>query len=311
MDQDIYAGEYIPYLDVLEPIKALGHEFEVYPGVPVPSVEERYERIKDADVIVFGIYDIPNSVLARLDKLKAVVFFGVGYQSFIDGDYLARRGVPIYNTPNYGCNTVAEYAIGLAFSLCRKLFAADRRMRARDWRQDGLEGRELKGQTLGVVGTGAIGALVAEKASLLGAKVIASDVYESKRLVDDFDVRYVPMDELFATCDIVSLHLSMIPSTKGIITARLIDSMKKNSIFINTARAYIMEGEYKHVLARIKDGSLAAAAMDVFSDEPIPNYEDYDYENVLITPHIGYLTGNAMVNTLVIACEKILEFLGQ
>jgi D-3-phosphoglycerate dehydrogenase len=87
--------------------------------------------------------------------------------------------------------------------------------------------------------------------------------------------------------------------------------MKKGSIFINTARAYVMEDEYEHVIARIKDGTLAAAAMDVFSGEPISNYEHYDYENVLITPHIGYLTGNAMGNTLVIACEKILEFLAE
>lgn len=309
MDQDIYAGEYIPYLDCLEPLKAMGVEFAVYPGSPVPSLEERYERLKDADIVVFGLYDIPVSILERLDKLKAVAFFGVGYQSLIDEAYCKERGIAIFNTPDYGRNTVAEYAIAMAFALSRRICAADRRMRKKDWRQDGLEGREIAGQTFGVAGTGAIGSLVAQKAHLLGAKVLAHDLYPSKELIEKYGAEYVTLEELFERSDIVSLHLSIVPSTNKIVTRKLVDSMKDGAVFINTARASVMENEYADVLRRIEAGTLAGAAIDVFSEEPVPHYEDYDYENVIITPHIAYLTGNAMGNTLMIACDKILGFL--
>ena len=309
MDQDIFAGEYIPYLGSLEPLKAMGCEFTAYPGAPAPSMEERYERIKNADIVVFGLYEIPNEILEKCKNLKAVAFFGVGYQSMIDEAYCQSRGIPIFNTPNYGMNTVAEYAVGLAMALCRKTCMADRRWRSGVWSQDGLEGREIRGQTFGVAGTGAIGSLVAEKAHLLGANVIAHDLYPSERLIKEYGIKYVSLEELFATSDIVSLHLAIHPSTNGIVTKALIGSMKNDAIFINTARSSVMQDEYAHVLKRIKDGTLYGAAMDVFDEEPVPDWADYGFDNVIATPHIGYLTGNAMGNTLVIACERIAAFL--
>ena len=237
-----------------------------------------------------------------------LVYYGVGFENYVDADYCKSRGIELFNTPNYGSNTVAEYAIGLAFALTRRICIADRRMRNNDWRSQGLEGIEIAGLTFGVAGTGAIGSLVAKKASLLGAKVIAFDINESEELKEKFGVRYVELEDLMKTSDIVSLHINVLKSTKGIISQELIKSMKDGAFFINCARAAIVES-YEPVYERLKSGTLAGAAIDVFDSEPIASFEPCQIENLITSPHIGYLTCTAMVNTLKIAVEKTTEAL--
>ena len=308
LDQDIFASPYIDHIDCLDELKALGAEFTAYSDQPVPSEDEMYERMKDADIVYWGIYELPNSLLSRLPKLKILVYYGVGYENYIDADYCEERKIEIYNTPNYGSNTVAEYALGLAFALTRRICKADRRMREHDWRSQGLEGVELAGLTYGIAGTGAIGSLVAKKASLLGASVIASDIYESEELKEKFGVKYVPLEELMATSDIVSLHLNVLDSTKGIISKDLINTMKDGAFFINCARSAIVES-YEPVYERLKAGTLAGAAIDVFDTEPIASFEPCQLDNIITSPHIGYLTCTAMANTLIIAVKQTLKAL--
>ncbi len=308
MDQDIFAFPYDSCLDCLEPLKARGAVFEAYSDQPVPSEEELYERIKDADIVYWGIYRIPNSLLDRLDKLKIAVYYGLGYENYIDAAYCKSKNIRLYNTPGYGSNTVAEYAIGLAFALTRRICKADRRMREGDWRSQGLEGIEVSGLTYGVAGTGAIGSLVARKAACLGARVIAFDLYPSKELQEKYDVRYVSLEELMSTSDIVSLHINVSESTKGIVSEKLIRSMQPGAFFINTARSHIVE-TYEPVYELLKNGHLAGAAIDVFDTEPIASFEPCRIENLITSPHIGYLTCTAMQNTLKIAVQKTLEAL--
>jgi D-3-phosphoglycerate dehydrogenase len=306
LDQDIFTFPYTSCLDCLAPLKELGCEFKAYSDQPVPTDEDIYNRIKDADIVFWGIYAIPNHVIERLNKLKILVFYGYGYENYIDEDFCRSKGIAIYNTPNYGSNTVAEYAIGLAFSLTRRICKADRRMRDADWRSQGLEGIEVAGLTFGVAGTGSIGSLVAQKASLLGANVIAFDLYPSSSLEKKYNVRYVPLDELMSTSDIVSLHINASPQTKGIISVKLIKSMKEGAFFINTARSHIVES-YEPVYEMVRAGRLAGAAIDVFDGEPISCFENSRIENIITSPHIGYLTCTAMQNTLKIAVRQVLK----
>lgn len=308
VDQDIFSFPYTLYNDCLNDLKALGAVIEGYSDQPVPSEEDLYERMKDADVVFWGIYALPNSLLSRLPKLKILVYYGVGYENYVDAEYCKNHGIQLYNTPNYGSNTVAEYAIGLAFALTRRICKADRRMRNADWRSQGLEGVEISGLTYGVAGTGSIGSLVAKKASLLGANVIAFDIFESEELKTKYNVKYVSLEKLMSMSDIVSLHINVLPSTKNIISCELINSMKNGAFFINCARSAIVES-YEPVFSKVANGTLSGAAIDVWDAEPIPSFDPCQIENVITSPHIGYLTTTAMGNTLKIAVKKTLEAL--
>ena len=308
MDQDIFSFPYGDTQEYLDDLKAIGAEIKAYSDQPIPTEEELFERVKDADVVFWGVYKIPNSLIDRLPKLKLAVFYGTGSGTFIDEEYCRKKGIKVLNTPGYGDNTVAEYTIGIAFALTRRICEANQRMRNGDWRTQGIEGVEIAGLTYGVVGTGAIGKLVAKKASLLGAKVIAFDINESEELKENYHVSYVSLEELMARSDIVSLHLTASQSTENIISRRLILSMKKGSYFINTARAVIVES-YEPIYERLKAGTLAGAAIDVFDEEPLSSFEPCKIKNLITSPHIGYLTLTAINNTLRIAVSRTLEFL--
>jgi D-3-phosphoglycerate dehydrogenase len=309
LDQDILKFPYLQCIDCLEPLKELGAKFSAYSDYPEPSEEDMFERMKDADIVFWGIHSISKALLDRLPKLKMLVFYGVGHESFVDEAFCKSKGIILRNTPNYGSNTVAEYALGLAFALTRRICAADRRMRNSDWRQQGLEGLEIAGLTYGVAGTGSIGSLVARKASLLGASVIAFDLFPSQELRENFAVRYVSLEELMRQSDIVSLHINATPQTKGIVTVKMIEGMKDGSFFINTARSCIVES-YEPIYSMLRSGRLAGAAIDVFDEEPLSSFEPCGIENIITSPHIGYLTATAMQNTLKIAVRRVIEAIG-
>lgn len=310
MDQDIFSSPYEDSLECLDDLKSIGAEIVAYSDQPIPDEEELFERIKDAEVVFWGVYKIPNSLIDRLTKLKLAVFYGVGSGTFIDEPYCEKKGIKVLNTPGYGNNTVAEYTIGLAFALTRRICEANQRMRNGDWRTQGIEGVEVAGLTYGVVGTGAIGKLVAQKASLLGANVVACDINESDELKDKYNVSYLSLEELMASSDIVSLHLNATKSTENLISRKLILSMKKGSYFINTARSLVVES-YEPIYERLIAGTLAGAAIDVFDEEPISSFEPCKITNLITSPHIGYLTLTAINNTLKIAVARTLEFFSE
>ncbi len=309
MDQDVFDLPYSKDPSALDPIRALGAEVVSYPEQPIPSQEEIYERVSDADVIVLGIFPVADWVIEKLDRTKTIVFLGVGQQTFLNEALCERKGIKVFNTPNYGSNTVAEYAIGLVFALVRNICVADRRMRARHWEQYGLAGTEISSLLFGVVGTGAIGGLVARKALALGARVVAFDLYPNEELAAA-GVRYVPIEELFATSDVVSLHLNVNDSTRGFVTRELIESMKKDAYFVNTARAAIVES-YEPVYRRLRERTLLGAAIDVFEPEPIDDFDVCELENVITSPHIAYMTDTAMINTVRIASDRIAREYGE
>lgn len=308
IDQDIFDFPYDSCLDCLDDLKERGYSFEAYSDQPVPGEEDLYERMKDADIVFWGVYVLSNALLERLPKLKMLVFYGLGYENYIDEEYCKSRGIALYNTPGYGSNTVAEYAVGLAFALTRRICKADRRMRNGEWRTQGLEGIEIAGLTYGVAGTGSIGSLVAQKASLLGARVIAFDLWPNRELEERYGVEYVPLEELMRRSDIVSLHVNATPATKGIVSRALMESMKEGAFFINTARSHIVES-YEPIYEMLRSGRLAGAALDVFDEEPIASFEPCGIENLVTTPHIGYLTCTAMQNTLRIAVQRVVAAL--
>ena len=305
LDQDVNR-DFINGNEVIAPLKKLG-DVCCYDDDPCPQ-EELYERAKDADVIIFSINQLGNPLIEKLaqnKKLKHIQFMGIGYKNYLDAEFCRSLGITALGVGEYGSNAIAEYALALMLSSIRGISIGDRRMKKHEWNMKGLLGGEIAGSTVGVVGTGAIGRLVAQKLHLLGAEVIAFDVREDHELIEKYGVKYVSLEKLMQTSDIVSVHLKYTSRTEKIISAGMLSMMKKEAVFINTARAQIVD--YDALLHMLTEGKIRAAAVDVHYGEPPHNWDLASMDNVIATPHIAYFTAVANTNLLRKSVESALK----
>lgn len=300
----IDAGIFIDKPDLLNPLKTFG-EIEIYEGIP-DSVEEMCRRGADAEVIAFGLMQFTNEMLDRLPALKVLQFIGTGVSNFVDVEYAKSKGITVLNIDGYGSNAVAEFAVAMGLALARKVTAADRVLKMRKWSVENLMGMEICGATVGVIGTGSIGRLVAEKYHGLGAKVIACDIVENEAL-KALGVKYMPIEEVFRSADLVTLHMKVTKENERGIGASLLGMMKQGALLVNVARAELLD---KDALAQgLAAGRPAGAAIDVYDREP-PSEEECAFaqrDNVIATPHIGYYTKEANDNSIKMAVRSILS----
>ena len=301
------AGIFIDDKKLLEPLYEIG-DVSIYDGIP-ENIDELVSRAYDAEAIAFGLMQFTNEMLDRLPNLKILQFIGTGVSNFIDVDYATEKGIKVLNIDGYGSNAVAEFAVSLAFTLAKRTVLADRILKEKNWTIDGMKGIEISGATYGVAGTGSIGSLVAKKARALGANVIATDIYENQDLKDNYGVEYVDFDELFERSDIVSLHMKVTEENEKIINEKYFSRMKENAIFINVARAELVDNE--DLYEALTEGNVGYAAIDVYENEP-PSESGYKLaglDNVVATPHIAYYTQEANDNSIKMTVESILEAL--
>lgn len=225
---------------------------------------------------------------AAAGKLKLVIRGGVGIDN-IDAEYAKEKGIDVQNTPAASSDSVAELVIGHMFSLARFIYDANVTMRAGKWEKKRYEGIELAGKTLGLIGMGRIGRSVAKKASSLGMKVIYTDITGHLPVNDPF--AFVSQDEIFAKSDFISMH---VPKTGApIVTDATIAKMKDGVYIINTARAALIDTQA--LLKALGSGKVAAAALDVFDEEPIKDAAVYTHPKISMTPHIGAATQEAQL----------------
>ncbi len=302
IDQNVYK-DFEDRIEIIDPLRKMG-EVTAYDDIPVQD-EELYERASDADIIVLSIHQLSNELIARFKNLKLIQFMGIGYRNYADERFCISRNIKLLGIGEYGSNAVAEYTLGLTFSLLRGISEADRRMKKECWDMQGLLGGEICGSTFGIVGTGAIGRLVAEKISLLGGKVIATDLVPNQDLKDRYGVEYVDLPTLFASSDIVSCHLTHTKTTEKLISRELLSSMKAGAFFVNTSRAQVVD--YGALYELLKEKRLAGAALDVYYSEPPQSYDLSKLENVVSTPHLGYYTKKSLENQLRKVVESIVQ----
>ena len=301
----IDAGIYIDKPELLGALEAIG-EVSVYEGLPT-SVDEVVERAGDADVIAFGLMQFTNEMLDKLPKLKVLQFIGTGVWNFVDVKYAEKIGIKVLNIDGYGSNAVAEFAVSIAMALSKKLTMANSVLKEKRWSIEGLMGKEIAGCTVGVVGTGNIGRLTAEKFIALGAEVIACDIFESDYLKEKYNVKYVSMKELFEKSDIVTLHMKVTPENERTIDTGYFNIMKDGALLVNVARAELVNT--KDLAEALKKGKPAAAAIDVYDSEP-PREADMalaGLENVIATPHIAYNTQEAVDKSIIMTVESIIK----
>lgn len=301
----IDAGIFIDKPELLAPLEEK-NQVTVFSGIP-DSVEEVVQRGSDADVIAFGLMQFTNEMIDRLPNLKVLQFIGTGVWNFVDVDYAQSKGIRVLNIDGYGSNAVAEFGVALGMSLARKVTKADRVLKENRWTIDELKGLEIKGSTVGVVGTGSIGSLVAEKYAMMGAKVVACDLYENEHLKEAYQVEYMSMEDVFHRADIVSLHMKVTKENENSIGDELFNAMKDGALLVNVARAELVD---RNALVRaLSQGTLGGAAIDVYNSEP-PSEEDYALakrDDVIATPHIGYYTQEANDNSIIMTVDSILK----
>lgn len=220
------------------------------------------EKYSDADIISVFIYSKANSeVLSKMKNLKAVLTRSTG-TDHIDLEWCKRNNVIVKNVPSYGENTVAEYAFGLLLSITRRIFETVEGTKRGSFSL--MKGIDLKGKTIGVIGTGRIGRHFVRIAHGFETNILAYDINKNKEIMEKYGVKYVPLEELLKKSDIVSLHLPLLPKTRHIINMKTVKLMK-NTILINTSRGAIIDTDA--LLYGIENGNISYAGLDVLESE--------------------------------------------
>lgn len=267
------------------------------------DVEELGRRGRDADIIAIGNLPFPREVLEKCENVKmlAVAFTGLDH---VDLKYCEERGIKVQNCAGYATTAVAELTFGLLLDLCRNIGKCDTAAR-NGGTKAGLIGFELEGRTMGIVGTGAIGARVAKLADAFGMDVIAYSRTPGKVA----GVRYVSLEELLAQADVVSLHVPLTDETRGMIGAEELALMKETAVLVNTARGPVVDT--KALADALNSGRIAGAAIDVFDKEPPLDADEplINAKNTVVTPHVAFATDESMIKRAEIEFRNIAEFI--
>ncbi|MFA5997905.1 MAG: hydroxyacid dehydrogenase [Candidatus Paceibacterota bacterium] len=270
---------------------------------------------------------IGEAEMQRFPALKLIATRSTGFDH-IDLAAAKARGIAVANVPFYGENTVAEFAFALLLALSRRIIDADERVRGGAFSPAGLRGFDLAGKTIGVVGTGHIGAHVIRMSKGFGMQVVGFDAFPNAELSHTLDFSYVSLPELLAASDIVTLHVPYNPQTHHLINRENIGSLKKGAYLINTARGAVVETQA--LVDALTSGSLAGAALDVLEEEgelndemklltaPHPNAEALkvtlenhyliEHPRVIVTPHLAFNTQEAVERILNATIENIQKF---
>jgi D-3-phosphoglycerate dehydrogenase len=262
------------------------------------------EQIKGFDCIVIrSATKVTKEVLAGAENLKLVVRAGVGLDN-VDLDAAKDKGVKVLNTPEAPTASVAEMVLALMFSLARRVAAADSSMKDEKWEKKKLSGTELWQKTLGVVGFGRIGYEVGKRARVLGMKVLAHDVIDIDEICDDIGAERTDFDDLLKRSDYISLHVPLIPQTRGMIGERELGLMKESAFLINTARGGVVDE--RALLKALDENKIAGAGLDVFEKEPPVDWGLAKHPKVVATPHLSSSTSEAQVRVGELTAEKVI-----
>lgn len=263
------------------------------------------QRVKDADGVILN-WDMPVEVLKSCNKLQIISFLGADPRKFVDLSLANRMGITVTNTPHYADQEVAAHAMALILGCAKRIVHFNSQMH-RGIYEKGDFTAEFRGKTLGVVGLGGIGAEVSRLAQAFGMRVLCWTQHPTSERARKHGVEFVMLEELFQQSDIVTLHVPHAPETEKIITRNLLESMKRGAIFVNTARAELVDN--LALSEFLRSGRLAAAGLDVHDEEPI-RYDDpfLSIENAVLTPHVAANTANAQSNILKIAVDNLTAF---
>lgn len=264
----------------VEELKAVeGFDVTVKTGM---SPEELEKEIETYDgIVIRSATKLRANILEKAKNLKVVVRAGIGLDN-VDLKRAEELGIKVFNTPSATSITVAEYTIGLMFSVARNIPQAYSSMKAHKWEKKLFTGTELYGKTAGIIGFGRIGREVARREIALGMEVLFYDIFDIKT---DISAKQVELDELLSKSDYISIHLPLTDKTKNMISYRELSLMKDSGVIINVGRGGIINEA--DLLKILKEGKLRAAVLDVYETEPPTNFELIDHPRLIPMPHLG------------------------
>ena len=296
------------YHSLLEPeqlarLEANGNELEWFDSAP-ESVEGWVDRLRGAQGVLL-LWRLPPGVLLACPSVRVVSFVGTGVESYVEMDEARASDVTVCNVPRYGANAVAEHALALALAVARRVADGDRAVRAGSWGQ--TEGVELYGRRLGVVGAGPIGARMIELGRGLGMTVVCWTRRRTPDRERELGAPIVELDHLFATADVVSLHLAHTPETEGIVDRRLLSMLQPHAIVVNTARGALVDETA--LVELLEAGSIGGAGLDVLGSEPPPaDHPLLSAPRVVLTPHVGFRTAEASGELIRVSLENLIAY---
>ena len=284
-------------------VELLKREFDVDVLLGL-SPEELLERIGNYDgLIVRSATKVTAEVIEAGRNLKAIGRAGIGVDN-IDIEAATKRGILVANAPESNTVAAAEHTLGMMLAVARRIPAADASLRRGEWKRSAFKGVEVSEKTLGLIGLGHVGSIVARGALGMGMRVLAYDPYVSEERMRDMNVeRAESVGEVLERSDFVSLHVPRTPQTTGMIDEEALERMKPTAYLINVARGGIVDETALY--NALKEGGIAGAALDVFAEEPVTDSPLFTLPNVVVTPHLGASTAEAQDRAGVTAAEQV------
>ncbi|MBE9546086.1 MAG: phosphoglycerate dehydrogenase [Proteobacteria bacterium] len=286
--------------------------FKNVPGIEVDVLtdltpDKLKETIKDYDgLAIRSVTKVTSELVDKADKLKVIGRAGIGLDN-VDVDAASKRGIMVMNTPGGNTITTGEHAISLMLSLARNIPQASASMKSQKWEKKRFMGAEVYNKTLGIIGIGRVGSIVADRALGIKMNVIAYDPFISPEAAEKMGITLVTVDELLKDSDFISVHAPMTKETKGMVDAAAFAKMKDGVFIINCSRGGIVNE--RDLYDALVSGKVAGAALDVFEEEPTTNWDLVSLDNVIATPHLGASTDEAQRNVAIAIAEQIVNYL--
>ena len=261
-------------------------------------------HIKDSEIVVIrSATKLTKEVLDNAEKLKIIARCGVGVDN-VDLEFAKSKNIFVTNSPSANLISVVELTVALIISASRKLSIADSHLKNGQWNRSEFLGYELYGKTLGIVGFGKAGRLVAERMKSFGMSIVFYDPF-----VTDWNgsEESLELDDLLRTADVVSIHVIKTKDTENLLSKDKLDLLKQNSIIVNTSRGGVLDEDY--LIELLESGKIFGAGLDVYSNEPPENVDRYDGLNLVTTPHIGASTNEAQLKAGLETIENIKKIL--
>lgn len=289
----------------LQPLREAAFDVEKRTGL---SKEELAVALKDCEgLIVRSETKVTADLLDSASSLRVIGRAGVGVDN-IDVAAATMRGMVVMNAPDGNTITTAEHTIALLISLARAIPQANSSLKAGRWERKKFIGVELQGKTLGIVGLGRIGRVVASRARAMGMVIVAYDPFIAQEQARDLEIELVPLDDVYARADFLTVHTPLTAETKGLIDRDVIAKMKPGARIINCARGGLVDESALY--EAITNGSIAGAALDVFSQEPPPaDHPLLGLDQVIVTPHLGASTTEAQEGVAFTVAEQMRDYL--
>ncbi len=288
-------------------IEALRAEHDVVVAVDADRTE-LFDLLADAAALVVrSATKVDAELISAAPRLEVIGRAGIGVDN-IDLAAATDAGVMVVNAPNANTISAAEHTMALILAQARRIPEADAGLRAGRWDRKRLQGMELHGKTLGILGLGKIGTLVAQRAAAFGMRIVAYDPYVSVERARRLGVETLPFDEVLGAADILTIHLPRTKETEGIVDAAALGRMRRGARIVNVARGGLVD---EAALAEaIVSGHIAGAAIDVFATEPATASPLFDLPQVVVTPHLGASTREAQDKAGVAVAEAVVQALG-